>query len=112
MLYFCPKGTSRNRRERAKFVPTGLANTGHVPSVRRAPELTDSPTQQVSRSSPKSRCSGSGRVHILFTTTNTLNALDEQIEVILTIHKIESITIDDQYGRFSVIVKIARIRIR
>ena len=35
----------------AKFVPTGLANTGHVPSVRRVPELTDSPTQQVFRSS-------------------------------------------------------------
>jgi hypothetical protein len=44
-------GTSRNRRERAKFVPTGLANTGHVPSVRRVPELTDSPAQQVFRSS-------------------------------------------------------------
>jgi hypothetical protein len=40
-------GTSRNRRERAKFVPTGLANTGHVPSVRRAPQARNSPTQQV-----------------------------------------------------------------
>ena len=108
MLYYCPKGTSRNRRERVKLA----VRSGHVPSVRRAPQARTSPTQQVSRSSPKSRCSGSGRVHILFTTTNTLNALDEQIEVILTIHKIESITIDDQYGRFSVIVKIARIRIR
>jgi phosphoribosylanthranilate isomerase len=47
--------TSRNRRERAKFVPTGLANTGHVPSVRRAPQARNSPTQQVYRSSLMSK---------------------------------------------------------
>ena len=39
------KGASKNRRERVKLAVTGLANTGHVPSVRRAPELTDSPAR-------------------------------------------------------------------
>ena len=43
-------GTSRNRRERAKFVPTGLANTGHVPRVRRALQARNSPMQQVYKS--------------------------------------------------------------
>ena len=30
-----PMGASKNRRERVKLAVTGLANTGHVPSVRR-----------------------------------------------------------------------------
>ncbi len=40
------EGTSKNRHERVKLA----VRSGHVPSVRRAPELTDSPTQQVYRS--------------------------------------------------------------
>ena len=39
------QGASKNRRERVKLAVTGLTNAGHVPSVRRAPELTDSPAQ-------------------------------------------------------------------
>ncbi len=35
------KGTSKNRHERVKLA----VRSGHVPSVRRAPELTDSPAQ-------------------------------------------------------------------
>jgi hypothetical protein len=33
-------------------VPTVLADTGHVPSVRRAPQARNSPTQQVYRNCP------------------------------------------------------------
>ena len=52
LLGFLLLGASKNRRERAEFVPTGLANTGHVPSVRRAPQARNSTTQQVYRSAP------------------------------------------------------------
>ena len=41
------EGTSKNRHERVKLA----VRSGHVPSVRRAPELTDSPAQSVFRSS-------------------------------------------------------------
>jgi hypothetical protein len=40
-------GNFSKPRERAKFELTGLANTGHVPSVRRAPQARNLPTQQV-----------------------------------------------------------------